>query len=231
MSSSPNQKNEICNIFISLFWHRGEARCWAPPLNTQFLQKLMDGGERGVFILGFFCLPCYMRATVWSWKKNHMKPPNDFCLTMFIDMTQFKTKRYLKSLFCLSNLIYILILVQSNIQLNSFNRTVSIVKTTWHNLHLLLYKYFYNWKYNFFIVYHIKAKNASSLCNIKGKMELVLKHSALPPHHDRVWKLGFNYETQVIYCTNKNQTSTHKRSINKTSSWSVLFHWRIIRLS
>ena len=60
MGSIPT-RNQIFNIFISSLWCQGKARCWVPPLNTQWLLNLAEHRERNIVTLSFVWLTYYVR--------------------------------------------------------------------------------------------------------------------------------------------------------------------------
>ena len=49
---------------------------WVPPLNTQCFLNSAESRERCVLTLGFLCLTCCVRNTVWSWFKKQKSQHN-----------------------------------------------------------------------------------------------------------------------------------------------------------
>ena len=70
VSSISTWENELFNIFISSLWFQAKAQSWVLPLNPQCLQSSVESGEGSALPPGSLCLPCCMRDTAWSWKKN-----------------------------------------------------------------------------------------------------------------------------------------------------------------
>ena len=75
------KRTVLRQFFFCLLYYK----CKAKTSVTQHAmpQNSAESGERNVCLS--ICLPCYMRGTVWNWKKNIFKPIATICNQIFIN--------------------------------------------------------------------------------------------------------------------------------------------------